>query len=151
MTAKIRPARSDEALPLAGLDAVADDHPWTARQYSAALAGRGGQQVLVLDADRGIVGAVVMAVGAGEGSIHRIFVAGAQRDRGLGRTLLRAALERLRAAGAARCQLEVRASNRPALALYASAGFSLDGRRKRYYSLPRGREDALLLSCNLKD
>jgi ribosomal-protein-alanine N-acetyltransferase len=42
-----------------------------------------------------------------------------------------------------RVQLEVRASNQPARALYARAGFVVDGRRPRYY--PDG-EDAVLMS-----
>ena len=39
--------------------------------------------------------------------------------------------------------LEVRASNSPALALYRSLGFIVDGRRKAYYHRPV--EDAILL------
>jgi ribosomal-protein-alanine N-acetyltransferase len=43
--------------------------------------------------------------------------------------------------------LEVRASNRAALALYLSLGFSQTGRRPRYYIDPV--EDALLLTLRL--
>ena len=40
-------------------------------------------------------------------------------------------------------------SNAAARALYASAGFLVDGRRKAYYRTAEGREDALLMSCDL--
>lgn len=44
--------------------------------------------------------------------------------------------------------LEVRASNQPALALYASMGFQRVGLRKRYYSNPE--EDAVLMTLPLR-
>ena len=47
-------------------------------------------------------------------------------------------------AGAERICLEVRASNTPAEALYASHGFVLDGVRKNYYKQPT--EHAHLMS-----
>ena len=45
--------------------------------------------------------------------------------------------------------LEVRASNRAALALYEGEGFIEDGVRKDYYPAGSGREDALLMSKEL--
>ncbi|MFN8091404.1 MAG: hypothetical protein U0599_04125 [Vicinamibacteria bacterium] len=46
-------------------------------------------------------------------------------------------------------RLGVRASNAPARALYAAAGFREAGRRRDYYSAPV--EDALLLEAALPD
>lgn len=43
-------------------------------------------------------------------------------------------------------QLEVRAKNSAAVALYEGLGFTLVGRRKRYYP---DSEDALLMNCVL--
>ena len=68
---------------------------------------------------------------------------------GLGGLLLAAALRAAVAAGAGRCLLEVRASNRAALALYRRQGFTEDGVRKNYYPAGAGREDALLMSKEL--
>ena len=149
-----RPAGPEDAAMLAALDAGADPHPWRTSQYERAVAGAAGQQVLILSVDNRPVGCVVLAVAAGQGSIHRIVVAGEQRRRGLGLSLLQAALSAARAAGATHCLLEVRESNAAALALYEHAGFSLDGRRKGYYTQPDrsgGRADALLMSCSLED
>ena len=53
---------------------------------------------------------------------------------------------RLRAAGAARCHLEVRLDNAGALALYHALGFEICGRRQGYY---RDGSDALVLRRDL--
>ncbi|WP_301836797.1 ribosomal protein S18-alanine N-acetyltransferase [Pseudidiomarina terrestris] len=42
--------------------------------------------------------------------------------------------------------LEVRASNQTALGLYARSGFTIAGRRKNYYPLNGGSEDAILMN-----
>lgn len=154
MPPHIRPARIDEAEQLAELDAAADAYPWSISQYNSALAGRAGQRVLVLGSGTEVAACVVFAVAACQGSIHRIVVGSDQRRRGLGSALLSSALAAVRAAGARECLLEVRESNTPARHLYERAGFSLDGRRKGYYTHPaqtRGREDAILMSRNCED
>ena len=50
-------------------------------------------------------------------------------------------------AGVCRLYLEVRASNHPALALYASAGFQLLYTRHDYYQDPV--EDARVMACDI--
>ena len=65
------------------------------------------------------------------------------RRRGLGRLLLRALLTEAAALGCLRATLEVRPSNREALALYESEGFSAAAIRPAYYS--DDGEDALIL------
>ena len=51
------------------------------------------------------------------------------RGRGIGARLLSATLVQARAIGVRRVDLEVRADNAAAIALYAKAGFSVEGRR----------------------
>jgi ribosomal-protein-alanine N-acetyltransferase len=75
--------------------------------------------------------------------VHALAVAPSARRRGVASALLERALARARAAGARRVQLELRASNRAALALYGRFGLLPVGRRPAYYA---GGEDALLLS-----
>ncbi|MDX8402724.1 MAG: ribosomal protein S18-alanine N-acetyltransferase [Mariprofundaceae bacterium] len=81
------------------------------------------------------------------GAMHlmQLVVAPEWRRRGVGRGLMRRLME---AAGTDAVELEVRASNAPAIALYASLGFARDGIRPRYYrNGPGGRpEDALLMT-----
>ncbi len=51
--------------------------------------------------------------------------------------------------GAKTALLEVRPSNRPAVALYQQAGFGEVGIRRQYYPAANGREDALILAKDL--
>ena len=46
--------------------------------------------------------------------------------------------------------LEVRPSNKHAIALYRSVGFEEVGIRPAYYQARWGREDAVILAANLK-
>lgn len=57
----------------------------------------------------------------------------AWQGRGIGKTLLRALMDRARILKARRMLLEVRVDNDPALALYRGLGFSILGVRERYY------------------
>ena len=84
-----------------------------------------------------------------QASIHNIAVRPQWQRQGLGRALLEACLDVMRDAGLQTCLLEVRASNAAALGLYGELGFTLDGRRRDYYRVPSGREDALLMSLAL--
>lgn len=69
------------------------------------------------------------------------------RRRGLGRLLLRGALDAAWRIGARRATLEVRRSNVPAIRLYGEEGFREVGVRPQYYTHPV--EDALVLSAQL--
>jgi RimJ/RimL family protein N-acetyltransferase len=62
------------------------------------------------------------------------------RGRGGGRALLEAMIEHARACGAHKLELEVWPDNAPAIALYASAGFEVEGARRDHY---RRRDGAL--------
>jgi ribosomal-protein-alanine N-acetyltransferase len=54
-----------------------------------------------------------------------------------------------RSRGAERVFLEVRPSNRGAIALYDQEGFNEIGRRPRYYPARDGREDAIVMAIEL--
>jgi len=78
----------------------------------------------------------------------------ASRRRGIGRSLLVAVIRDALQDGAALALLEVRASNAPAIALYASLGFVQTDVRRAYYS--DNGEDAVgmrleLSSCAIGD
>lgn len=80
-----------------------------------------------------------------EGYINNVAVAEAYRRQGVADELI-AAFVRFGQAKLAFLTLEVRASNAPAIALYAKHGFAEAGRRKNYYDDPK--EDAILMTRN---
>lgn len=86
---------------------------------------------------------------ADEATLNAITVAPACRGRGYGLRLLAALETRLCAQGAAALYLEVRSRNAPALALYQKAGYTVTGRRPRFYRAPP--DDALTMQKRLGD
>lgn len=82
-----------------------------------------------------------------EAELRNLAVDPKHYHQGVGRALVAEARRRLLEAGAKRIFLEVRQSNKQALALYYSAGFGLHSERKDYYQDPR--EDAYVLALEL--
>lgn len=77
-----------------------------------------------------------------EGHITNVAVHKEYRRQGIGRLLVEAVLEEARGRKIKGMTLEVRESNKGAIALYESFGFKVCGRRKDYYDRPK--EDALV-------
>jgi ribosomal-protein-alanine N-acetyltransferase len=92
---------------------------------------------------------MVLRLAADELEVMNLGVVPEHRRRGLARWLLGFGLELGARRGARRALLEVRRSNGPALALYASMGFSPLGVRRDYYDSPR--EDAVVLQRSRLD
>ena len=149
----VRPAQPGDVSGLALLDRQVNPSPWTERQFAGACGEDNGEpeRALVVASEGQPQGFVVYSRVLDEVCIHNIAVHPAWQGRGLGRLLLAAALAAARDAGAMRCHLEVRASNRAARGLYEQLGFRLDGVRKNYYPTAAGREDALLMTRRLAE
>jgi len=81
--------------------------------------------LVAVDETDGIVG--YAAVHPADGEMFLLFVHPAHAGRGIGRTLLAAAHDALRAAGCREAFLFVHEQNERALAVYAAAGYSRDG------------------------
>jgi RimJ/RimL family protein N-acetyltransferase len=73
----------------------------------------------------------------------------AARGRGGGRAFLQAIVEHARACGAHKLELEVWLDNARAIALYASAGFEVEGLRRNHYRRRDGRLRSALLMARL--
>src|ERR1700744_5214098 len=99
---------------------------------------------------RKTIGFSVSRMAADEAEILSIAVAEAYRGRGLSNTLLLTHLGHLAGRGIRTVFLEVEENNQPARRLYQRAGFSVVGRRERYYR-QSGSEalDALLMRRDL--
>lgn len=81
-----------------------------------------------------LIGYSLAEIDGEEAELVSIAVAPGERRRGVGETLLRATLRRLRRAGCALCRLSVRTSNTGALRLYEKLGFRPVRRIPNYYA-----------------
>lgn len=132
------------------IDAAVSQNPLSLTQCQTACAG-GLQSCLLAERSGQVAGFIVYATVIDEVTILALSVRGSCQGAGVGRKLLGAALHLVKDAGAARCLLEVRASNIVAQHLYLSQGFAVDGLRKNYYAGHSGREDAVLMSLCLQE
>lgn len=140
----IRPAVPADARELARIDALVGVSPRRAEQFTAAR-----EQVLVVENSGRVCGFALFSQVLDEATLIHLAIDPADQGQGLGRQLLAATLAAMAANNAARCLLELRASNAAARALYQRAGFTVDGLRRNYYPADGGREDALLMSMLL--
>jgi ribosomal-protein-alanine N-acetyltransferase len=124
---------------------------WPRQTFVEMLSGEFlSRRIALVAADAGsgeALGFAVASVVPPEAELENIAVALAHQRRGIGRQLLTTLIRQLRHAGIDTLHLEVRASNRSAIGLYNSFGFSETGRRPRYYSGPV--EDAVLMTMHL--
>ena len=154
MSHTVRPASPADAGSLAAIDVNVNINPWNERQFASVCSGNNAhaQFAIVVDEDGRVDGFIVCSQVLDEASIYSIGVHSARQGEGLGHLLLKAALVKMRDAGAIRCLLEVRQSNAVARQFYQGTGFEHDGIRKSYYPTEGGREDALLMSrCLLRN
>jgi ribosomal-protein-alanine N-acetyltransferase len=99
---------------------------------------------------RKVIGFAVSRMAADEAEILSIAVAAGQRGQGLSRGLLLTHLGHLVGRGVKTVFLEVEENNQPARRLYARTGFSIVGRRERYYRQAGGDElNALVMRRDL--
>jgi ribosomal-protein-alanine N-acetyltransferase len=148
-TARLRAATAADVAAVAAIEAAVFSDAWTRASFAQLL---GNAAVTFLVAERaeqpGVpVGYVVAWFAADEAEIANLAVAETARGTGLGARLLDAALAEAWRRGVNAVFLEVRESNAPARALYASRGFGAVGRRRNYYRRPL--EDALVLRLDL--
>lgn len=121
--------------------------PWTEGMFRDSLNSGYLCHVLV-DAGQ-LLGYTVIYVAVGECHILNICVEPEKQGEGLGRMLLRHALDCAVDHGAEQCFLEVRPSNHAAIRLYETMGFVRVGVRKDYYPAGEQREDALVYQLDL--
>jgi|SRR5690554_3217807 len=128
------------------LERAAHSHPWRQSSFEDCLRGR--QRCWLAEYKGVLVGYVVVAHGGGDAELLNIAVAPGFQRKGIGSCLLQHAINYVKD-HADMMFLEVRVSNRKAIELYAREGFFEVGQRKNYYPTVNGREDALLMACQL--
>ena len=145
----IRRADRADLLAVVRIERACFSDPWPHDAFERLL-----DEPAFLVAERdGVVAGFVVADrtpnhGRDIGHVKDLAVHPDARGEGIGRTLLRSALARLRATGVAVVRLEVREGNDPARSLYADEGFEPVRRVGGYY---RDGEDALVLVVDLAE
>jgi ribosomal-protein-alanine N-acetyltransferase len=128
--------------------------PWSAQSYLDELKNPNAVMLRLVSEDNETIGFVVGRVIAGghieirtDAEIYNIAVVAEHQGSGHGQALLSAFVERSIARGAKHVWLEVRESNKKAIAFYARNGFEQVQTRPNFYDDPS--EAALLMGLNL--
>jgi len=139
----LRPMVTDDLDAITALEETCTGG-WTRGQLATELKRPGAWQLLAcLPADGKIIGYIFGLTVLDEAEIFRLVIASSYRRRGYGGRLLYMAIDKARQLGVKSLFLEVRESNRSALSLYRKAGFSIVGKRGKYYANPL--EDAITM------
>ena len=143
---KIRRAEGADAAAAAALEALCFSCPWTEEELLSDIEENTVTDVILAETGGALVGYLDILTILDECDIRRVAVHPAFRRQGIAFFLLEALFREADPAGVHRYTLEVRESNRGALALYRQAGFAENGRRKDYSDREDGgKEDAILM------
>ncbi len=157
----VRPARPDDAEPFAAIvaavaaegDTILMEAPVDVAAFSLRVRQtiRDPDHVLLLLVDENdVVGCLGLHPTSAEGvSTLGMAVLEGSRGRGGGSALLDAALEEARGRRIHKVELEVFAENAPAIGLYASRGFAVEGVRREHHLRRDGRRRSTLLMALL--
>ena len=142
-------ATEQDLREIAYAEEVCFSDAWSESALSSQLESEYALTVCARTENGKFLGYISGGITSPEAEIFRVATLPECRRMGVGRALLS---EFIRVAHTLCCEdffIEVRESNIPARALYASFGFSETGKRKGYYKNPK--EDAILLSAHLTD
>lgn len=144
---RIRRAAQGDAAELGLIERRCFTDPWSVHGIAETIQH---ETSICLVAESGplIAGYLMARISGEEGEILNLAVLPEHRRQGVARALLLAGIEEFRTNGVREAYLEVRESNRAALALYAEQGFRPVGMRPHYYRNPP--EDALVLRSPLR-
>ncbi|MGC9222436.1 MAG: ribosomal protein S18-alanine N-acetyltransferase [Terracidiphilus sp.] len=132
---------------------LAEAPHWQPSAYLSAIdPDAAPRRIALVAADRqsgSILAVAVASILLPEAELETIAVAPECQRRGIGRQILTALMDELKAAGVHELLLEVRSSNLAAIALYHALGFVPCGLRPSYYLDPV--EDAVLMRLPLTE
>ncbi|MGH8143929.1 MAG: ribosomal protein S18-alanine N-acetyltransferase [Steroidobacteraceae bacterium] len=144
----IRNMQESDLQDVVRIEHAAYAFPWTEGIFRDCLRVR--YVCRVVEVGAAVAGYGIISLGAGEGHVLNICIAGAYRCRGIGRRLLTHLVQVASHHGAQEVLLETRPSNAAALRLYRALGFAQIGLRRGYYQAEGGREDAIVLKRRIE-
>ncbi len=130
--------------PVLRIETASFTEPWSREMFLAELIPGISLALVARSEENTILGYLCGSVVAREFHISNVAVEPEARRQGVGSKLLLSALAQASRQGAKTASLEVRVSNLTAQAFYRRFGFTVVGRRRRYYTEPV--EDALIMS-----
>lgn len=121
--------------------------PWSEKTF----ASNQGERYLNyrLEVDGQMAAFAITQVVLDEATLFNLAVDPAFQRQGLGRELLLHLTGELETRGIVTLWLEVRASNRPAIALYEQLDFNEVSVRRNYYPTADGKEDAIIMALTI--
>ena len=143
----IRKMKLEDVPHVAAIERLCFSAPWNENMIISSWESRLSCW-LIAEIDGCVAGYVGSEAVLDSADMMNIAVAPAYRKRGIAEALIKALMEHLQQRDILFLLLEVRVSNKPAIALYNKLCFEQVGRRPRYYTNPR--EDALILRKELK-
>lgn len=138
--------KQEDLAGIAELERLCFSEPWS-EESLALLLGENAAGFIAGDAAGRLVGYVGLVTVLDEGQITNVATHPNFRRRGVGRALMTRLFEHCKERGIAYLSLEVRESNKGAIALYEGLGFQHVGGRKNFYRFPT--EDALIMTREL--
>ncbi|MBU6467927.1 MAG: ribosomal protein S18-alanine N-acetyltransferase [Betaproteobacteria bacterium] len=139
---------SEQHLPIVmSIEKLAFTHPWSVQNFKDSL--RSGSIGFLLGVAGQWVGYTVLMPVIDELHILNFAIDPKEQHKGLGKRLLSLVIEFAVDRHFKDIYLEVRQSNVIASGLYQTQGFVEIGRRKGYYPVVGGREDAIVMRKNL--
>ena len=149
---QIRPMIADDLDAVIAMERETPEAPqWTREDYLRYVGASENSRLqrfgLVAELQGRVAGFAVLDVLPPVAELTLVVVDAKVRRSGIGSKLVALSMVGARGQGARRLELEVRQSNRAAIAMYERAGLCRDGRRPAYYSAPV--EDAVLMSVTL--
>ena len=143
----VRNMTHDDLTMVSDIERRSYEFPWSHGVFRDCLLA--GYKCIVLLREDQVAGYGILSIAAGEAHILNLCVEPEFRSMGYGERLLDTLLSQARASTVQEVLLEVRPSNRTALALYRKKGFYQVANRPAYYQSHEGREDAAVLSKKL--
>jgi ribosomal-protein-alanine N-acetyltransferase len=145
----IRRMREEDLPEVRAIETLSFSNPWSDNTFRGEIQNTpvSFPMVVVRRPGEEVVGYVIFWQIRDDVQVNNVAVRPDCRGLGLGEALMRYAIAKVRAAGAAFMTLEVRQSNTAAVALYKKLGFEIMGTRKNYYTKPD--EDAYVMALVL--